>query len=105
MKHRREKKLYHEKHHGTTGGKQMKFLVLGCNGMAGHIISLYLKEQGYEVDGFAREESPFINTITGDARDIDFLRRTIENGNYRAVVNCIGVLNKFAENNHEEAFF
>ena len=28
----------------------MKFLVLGCNGMAGHMVSLYLKEQGYEED-------------------------------------------------------
>ena len=34
----------------------MRFLILGCNGMAGHMISLYLKEQGYEVDGYARQE-------------------------------------------------
>ena len=27
----------------------MNFLVLGCNGMAGHTISLYLKEQGHEI--------------------------------------------------------
>lgn len=83
----------------------MKFLVLGCNGMAGHTISLYLKEQGYEVDGFARKESLFVNTIVGDARDTELLRNTIENGNYRAVVNCIGVLNKFAENDHEAAVY
>lgn len=83
----------------------MEFLVLGCNGMAGHMISLYLKEQGYEVDGFARKESPFINTIVGDARDTDLLRHTIEKGNYRAIINCIGVLNKFAEIDHEAAVF
>ena len=35
----------------------MKFLVLGCNGMAGHTISLYLKEQGHEVIGFDRRPS------------------------------------------------
>lgn len=83
----------------------MKFLVLGCNGMAGHMISLYLKEGGYEVDGFARKKSPFINTIPGDARDTGFLRNIIEKGNYRAVINCIGVLNKCAELDHEAAVF
>lgn len=83
----------------------MRFLILGCNGMAGHMISLYLKEQGYEVDGFARKESSFINTILGDARDTDLLRNIIEKGNYRAVINGIGILNKFAENDHEMAVF
>lgn len=83
----------------------MRFLILGCNGMAGHMISLYLKEQGYEVDGYARQESFLVNTIVGDARDIELLRKTIEKGNYRAVINCIGVLNKFAENDHEAAVF
>ena len=83
----------------------MKFLVLGCNGMAGHMISLYLKEQGYEVDGFARKESKLVHTIVGDARDTELLKKTLEAGNYRAVINCIGVLNKFAENDHEAAVY
>lgn len=83
----------------------MKFLILGCNGMAGHMISLYLHEQGYEVDGFARSESQFVKTIVGDARDTKLLKRIIENGNYCVVVNCIGLLNKFAENDHEAAVY
>lgn len=83
----------------------MKFLVLGCNGMAGHTISLYLKEQGYEVDGFARKKALFANTIVGDARDTGLLYHTIENGHYGAVVNCVGLLNKFAENDHEAAVY
>lgn len=83
----------------------MKFLILGCNGMAGHTISLYLKEQGYEVHGFAREESGFVKTIVGDARDLKAVRRLIGGGQYNVVVNCIGLLNKFAENDHEAAVF
>ena len=83
----------------------MKFLILGCNGMAGHTISLYLKEQGYEVDGFAREKSRFVRTFVGDARDLKTVRKVIEDGQYDAAVNCIGLLNKFAENNHEAAVF
>lgn len=83
----------------------MKFLVLGCNGMAGHTISLYLEENGYKVNGYAKKESPFVDTIVGDARDANLLRETIESGNYSAVVNCIGILNKFAENDHESAVY
>jgi len=41
----------------------MKFLVLGCNGMAGHTISLYLKEQGHEVFGFDRSEPRYVKGI------------------------------------------
>lgn len=83
----------------------MKFLILGCNGMAGHMISFYLQEKGYEVTGFAREKSKFVKTIIGDARNIELLKQTIETGNYQTVVNCIGVLNKVAENDHETAVY
>ncbi len=83
----------------------MKFLILGCNGMAGHMIGLYLKEQGYEVEGFARSVSPYIKTIVGDARDINKLNKIIKENNYRAIVNCIGILNTFAEEDHESAVY
>lgn len=84
----------------------MKFFVLGCNGMAGHLISLYLKEQGYDVTGFARSKSKLLNkTVVGDARDLNLLEKTIKNGHYDSIINCIGLLNKFAENDHEAAVF
>lgn len=81
----------------------MKFLILGCNGMAGHIISLYLKEQGHDVTGFARSKSQFVPTITGDAANTELLRGAIQAGNYDAIINAIGLLNQFAENNHSAA--
>lgn len=83
----------------------MKFLVLGCNGMAGHTISLYLKEQGHDVFGFDRRESKYIKNATGDARDIDFIRKLIVDGKYDTVINCIGILNQFAEENKSLATF
>lgn len=83
----------------------MKFLILGCNGMAGHIISLYLKEQGHHVTGFARSKSPFVPTVIGDAANTELLRGAIEAGDYDAVINAIGLLNQFAENNHSAAAF
>lgn len=81
----------------------MKFLILGCNGMAGHIISIYLKEQGHDITGYARSKSHFINTVIGDATDFVTLREVIQNGNFDSVINCVGLLNQFAENNHAMA--
>jgi len=78
----------------------MKFLVLGCNGMAGHMISLYLKEKGHEVVGLARERSPFIKTIIADATNFELIKEIIQTSAFDVVINCIGVLNQFAEENH-----
>lgn len=78
----------------------MKLLILGCNGMAGHLISIYFKEKGNDVIGFARSDSRLLDkTIIGDASDVLLVKRTIEDGQYDAVINCIGLLNQFAENN------
>ena len=83
----------------------MKFLILGCNGMAGHLISLYLREQGHDVIGFARSKSALVETITGDAMDSIYIRKIISDGKYDTVINCIGLLNQFAENNKSGAVF
>ena len=83
----------------------MKFLVLGSNGMAGHIISLYLKESGHEVMGFARSSDALVPTISGDATNTEFLRGVVTSGKFDAVINAIGLLNQFAENNHAAASF
>ena len=83
----------------------MKFLVLGCNGMAGHTISLYLKEQGHEVYGFDRMKSVYVESVAGDARDLLTLEKLIKEGCYDSVINCIGILNQFAEQNKGLAAF
>ena len=83
----------------------MKYLVLGASGMAGHLIALYLKERGNDVVGFARRSLPFLeNQIVGDARDKMVLQTSIEDGDFDVVINCIGVLNKAAENNPDAAY-
>lgn len=78
---------------------------MGCNGMAGHMIGLYLKENGHTVTGFARTKSPCFDTITGDAFDKELINRILEQGKYDTVVNCIGILNQFAETNKSEAVY
>ena len=68
--------------------------------MAGHLISLYFKEQGHEVVGFARQQSELLDsTIIGDASDMSLIKKTIDEGKFDAVINCIGLLNQFAEQN------
>ena len=83
----------------------MKFFVCGCNGMAGHTISLYLQEQGHDVYGFDLQESKYIKSFACNAFDTATLEKVIKEGNYDSVINCIGVLNQFAEQNHALATF
>lgn len=83
----------------------MKFLVLGASGMAGHMIAVYLKEQGHDVLGFARRKVPFVPCVAGDAMDVDTLQKLIYDGGFDSVINCIGILNQFAERQKDAAVF
>ena len=62
----------------------MKITVLGSNGMAGHVVVSYLRQQGHEVDAVDRARLDVENTISVaeffDQLSTDF------------VVNCIGLL-------------
>lgn len=83
----------------------MKFLVLGARGMAGHTIALYLKEQGHEVIGYARQQSPVCTTIVGDAFDTKKIQAIIGDSNFDVVINCIGILNKSVDMNLANGIF
>jgi len=83
----------------------MKFFILGSNGMAGHTISLYLKEQGHKVLGFGKKKSKYIDSIVGNAYDTEFISKFILENKFDSVINCIGVLNQFAEFNKANASF
>lgn len=84
----------------------MRFLVLGASGMAGHIISLYLKERGHRVVGFSRKGVSFLDEqVIGDARDEGLLADSIGEGTFDVVVNAIGVLNQYAEGDPDGAKF
>lgn len=72
----------------------MKYLILGCNGMAGHMIAKYLIECGHDVTGIARQDSQFCKTMIGDVTDKEFLSKALGEEGYDIVINCVGVLNK-----------
>ncbi len=83
----------------------MKVLVLGATGMAGHTISLYFKEQGYDVTTYSTKPFPYCKNIIGDAFEIDKFKTILLTGDYDLVINCIGILNQFAENNPSMAIY
>jgi len=85
--------------------KIMNFLVLGATGMAGHLIAIYLKEQGHDVTAFSRKPFVFCKNVIGDACDLKLIEELINNMRFDVVVNCIGILNQDAEHNKAQAVF
>lgn len=84
----------------------MRFLVLGASGMAGHTVALYLRERGHSVIGFSRRGVPFLKQqVLGDARDWHLLSKTFAEGDFDIAINCIGVLNQYAERDPEGAAY
>lgn len=83
----------------------MKILVLGATGMAGHMISLYFKECGHHVVSFST--TPFLHceNIVGNAFDTELLKKVIYKGKFDGIINCIGILNKNAEDNKALAVY
>lgn len=81
----------------------MKILIFGANGMAGHIIALYFKEQGYDVTGFTRRPISYCKNILGDAANPADVKAAIESDDFDIVINAIGILNQFAEENKSMA--
>lgn len=73
--------------------------------MAGHVISLYLKEQGHDVHGVARKPSQIIDSFVGDVTNAEFVHDVVGNNRYDSIINCIGILNQFAEENHALATY
>jgi len=83
----------------------MDFLVLGAGGMAGHTIGLYLTERGHTVTGFDRKPVTYCRSVVGDAERPDTLDPIIADGHFDVVINCIGLLNWFAEARHASAVY
>lgn len=81
----------------------MKYLVLGAGGMAGHMITNYLLEQGEDVEGLERRNLNYCKTHILDVTNFDDLKNIILENNYDIIINCIGILNQSAENQKDMA--
>ena len=85
-------------------GQMKKALVLGCKGMAGHVIKTYLESLGtYDVWGLARGIDSGQKLINLDVSNTKELESILDSDSFDVVINCIGLLNKTAEDNPELA--
>lgn len=83
----------------------MKILVLGAAGMAGHVVALYLQEQGFDVTAYTRRPFRYCKNILGDVTDTEEFKQILLKDYYDAVINCIGLLNQCAESDPAKAVF
>ena len=67
----------------------MKLLILGSDGMVGHVVTIYMKEQGHDVDEYG-EKDPILE-------DYSALSSQIVEGKYDAIINCTAIINQDAE--------
>jgi dTDP-4-dehydrorhamnose reductase len=83
----------------------MKILVLGAGGMAGHVTSLYLREQGNEVDTLSARNKLDDKTYLVDVMDLESLKKILSAKKYDAIINCIGLLVKQSEERKDLSTF
>lgn len=83
----------------------MKVLVLGAGGMAGHVVSYYLREHGFEVDTLSARRPLDENTILVDVINQEKLIKALDAKPYDVVVNCIGILVKQSEERKDLAAY
>lgn len=75
----------------------MKILILGSEGMLGHVVKRYFENKGYEVYATSRnKENENYFDLTDNIKDID---KIVDRIKPQVVINCIGLLNKVAEEN------
>lgn len=73
-----------------------KVAVLGATGMAGHVISLLLRENGYDVYGMSRSIETSEKNKRLDVTDFEGLTKWIDSIEPDIIVNAIGLLQKIS---------
>ncbi|QWU15200.1 dTDP-4-dehydrorhamnose reductase [Paenibacillus sophorae] len=82
----------------------MKLLILGGNGMAGHMLADYFRLQGkHQVFHTTRDKSDQQGLIL-DADDIAAVERTVSIVSPHCIINALGVLNQSAEDHKIAAY-
>lgn len=75
-----------------------KVIILGATGMAGHMISMYLKMTGeYKTLDICHNKKLDNNSILHDVKDINGLVKIIDDYKPDIIINCIGILNRINE--------
>ena len=83
-----------------------KLLVIGVKGMAGHMLYNYFNaKQSFDVYGLARNIKANPKLFDVDVSDTEQLRMLFAENEFDYVVNCIGILNKDAEDHPSKAIW
>lgn len=83
-----------------------KIIIIGSKGMAGHVVYNYFKAlPDFDVVDISRNDDVFASNYNVDVTDTNALKIIFEKEQPTVVVNCIGVLNKDAEDNPDKAIF
>jgi len=79
----------------------MKVLILGVDGMLGHMVKLYFQEKGHIVKGTSRSsDDDYYFDVTKNIKEFESF---VDDFKPDAVINCTGILNKVAEENESLA--
>lgn len=75
----------------------MRVLVLGASGMAGHVVTLYLRQHGHSVDTVAAKNKLDEATHLLDVADTPVFNNFLDANKYDVIVNCVALLVKPSE--------
>jgi len=82
----------------------MKLLILGGNGMAGHMLADYFRRQGKHHVFHTTRDKRDLGGLHVDADDIAGMEKLVEIVSPHCIINAMGVLNQFAEQNKIGAY-
>lgn len=83
----------------------MKILVLGASGMAGHVISTYLREKGHEVVPIGGRRKVLEDTAMLDLMDKQALEAFLKENTFDVIVNAVGMLIQQSEDRKDVASY
>lgn len=82
----------------------MKLLILGGNGMAGHMLADYFRRQGKHHVFHTTRDKRDLGGLYVDADDIAGVEKLVEIVSPHCIINALGVLNHFAERDKISAY-
>lgn len=83
----------------------MKIMILGSQGMLGHIVEKYFKlqaENKWQIITVARQNANFLIDVE---QDLPYLEKTISITRPDYIINCIGLLNKYSIERPDRAIY
>lgn len=82
----------------------MKLLILGGGGMAGHVLVKYFKSQGRHTVFYTTRNTQDHQGLLLDATDDAMVRKVIQLVSPDVIINAIGILNQYADQDRIQAY-